>query len=120
MIKKSIKYYLVGVFLLSLAFQLNAQNNYVLKYSVKDYPKFKSKNMNSSHISIVYNGEIYNYLELREELKRRGNTFSTNTHSEVILASHLEYGPNCVKRFNGMWAFCIYDEVKGILFFSRR
>ena len=82
--------------------------------------KFKSKNMNSSHISIVYNGEIYNYLELREELKRRGNTFSTNTHSEVILASHLEYGPNCVKRFNGMWAFCIYDEVKGILFFSRR
>ncbi len=68
---------------------------------------------------IVYNGEIYNFKELKRELKKKGHTFKTKTDTEVILASYLEYGFDCVERFNGMWAFCIYDLGKRILFCSR-
>jgi asparagine synthase (glutamine-hydrolysing) len=68
---------------------------------------------------IVYNGEVYNYLELKSELIERGYEFKTNTDTEVILASYLEWGFDCVKRFNGMWAFVIYDPDKNILFGSR-
>lgn len=68
---------------------------------------------------IVFNGEIYNYLELREELKGKGYEFKSNTDTEVILASYMEWGKECVSRFNGMWAFVILDTRKNILFGSR-
>ena len=68
---------------------------------------------------IVYNGEVYNYLELREELRKKGYEFRTDTDTEVILASYLEWGFDCVRKFNGMWAFVIYDPQKNILFGSR-
>ncbi len=75
--------------------------------------------INNCDISIVFNGEIYNYLELRKILKKKGYVFATGTDTEVILASYLEWGENCVNKFNGMWAFCIYDRNKDILFCSR-
>jgi len=68
---------------------------------------------------IVYNGEIYNYLELREELKQKGFKFTTNTDTEVLLKSYIEWGTDCVNRFNGMWAFAILDLGKSTLFLSR-
>lgn len=68
---------------------------------------------------IVFNGEIYNFLELKEELKEKGYKFKNHSDTEVILASYFEWGKDCVKRFNGMWAFCIYDLNKKILFLSR-
>jgi asparagine synthase (glutamine-hydrolysing) len=68
---------------------------------------------------IVFNGEIYNFLEIRKELENKGYKFKSNSDTEVILASYLEWGKNCVKRFNGMWAFCIYDLQKKVLFLSR-
>ena len=68
---------------------------------------------------ITYNGEVYNFLELREKLEKKGYKFKSNTDTEVILASYLEWGFDCVKKFNGMWAFCIYDLQKKILFCSR-
>ena len=68
---------------------------------------------------IVFNGEIYNYLELRKELIGKGYTFRTNTDTEVIMASYQEWGIDCQKRFNGMWAFAIWDNVKKQLFLSR-
>jgi asparagine synthase (glutamine-hydrolysing) len=68
---------------------------------------------------IVYNGEIYNYLELKEELVKRGYEFKTSTDTEVVLASYFEWGFDCVKKFNGMWAFVIYDPENGMLFGSR-
>lgn len=68
---------------------------------------------------IVYNGEIYNYKELREEMKTRGCEFTTGTDTEVVLAAYREWGLNCVKRFNGDWAFAIYDVRKNIVFMSR-
>lgn len=68
---------------------------------------------------IVYNGEIYNYIELRDELKKRGRTFVSQSDTEVILQAYEEWGTDCVKHFNGMWAFCIYDQQKNTCFASR-
>lgn len=73
----------------------------------------------TGNIWIVYNGEVYNYIELREELKFLGYSFRTNTDTEVILKSYKEWGFDCVNHFNGMWAFVIYDKRKNILFGSR-
>ena len=68
---------------------------------------------------ITFNGEIYNYIELREELKDKGYTFHTQTDTEVILAAYDCWGESCVKRFNGMWSFVIYDKERNKLFASR-
>ena len=68
---------------------------------------------------IVYNGEIYNYLELREELKRSGRSFQTNTDTEVILTAYEEWGVECLTKLNGMWAFAIWDHRKRKLFCAR-
>ncbi len=70
-------------------------------------------------IWIVFNGEIYNHIELREELKKNGVLFQTDTDTEVIIQSYLYWGETCVDHFNGMWAFVIYDRRKNILFGSR-
>ncbi|MGH2396402.1 MAG: asparagine synthase (glutamine-hydrolyzing), partial [bacterium] len=68
---------------------------------------------------IVFNGEIYNYLELREELQRRQHLFHTSSDTEVILAAYREWGETCVSRFNGMWAFALWDAREQKLFCSR-
>lgn len=70
-------------------------------------------------LCIVYNGEIYNYIELRCQLKDLGHTFRTGTDTEVILAAYLEWGTSCVQHFNGMWSFAILDERKGLVFCAR-
>ena len=58
---------------------------------------------------LVYNGEVYNYRELRAELEAAGHTFRTHCDSEVIVHAYEEWGPACAARFNGMWAFAIAD-----------
>lgn len=68
---------------------------------------------------IVFNGEIYNYIELRAELKTKGYKFHTQTDTEVILNSYLEWGTDCLNHFNGMWAFAIFDKYKNRLFCAR-
>lgn len=68
---------------------------------------------------ITYNGEVYNYLELREELKGRGYSFNTETDTEVVLAAYAEWGPECLSRFNGMFAFALWDSHKQQLFCAR-
>lgn len=73
----------------------------------------------SAGLTIVYNGEIYNYLELREELIGQGCVFFTSTDTEVILAAYAKWGEECVKRFNGMWSFAIFDAVSNKMFASR-
>jgi asparagine synthase (glutamine-hydrolysing) len=74
---------------------------------------------NESELSIVYNGEIYNFMEIRQELEALEYVFSTHCDSEVILAAYQHWGEHCVERFNGMWAFCIYDRSAQSLFLSR-
>ena len=68
---------------------------------------------------IVYNGEIYNYLELRKCLEKKGVKFSTDGDTEVLLYAYAVWGEECVTRFNGMWAFAIYDTQENTLFCSR-
>ena len=68
---------------------------------------------------LVFNGEIYNYLELRRDLERLGHRFATGTDSEVLLASYREWGPACLDRFLGMFAFAIWDEGDSRLFVAR-
>ena len=68
---------------------------------------------------LVFNGEIYNYVELREELQALGYEFHSRTDSEVILHGYAEWGAACVERFNGMWAFALWDARRGRLLLSR-
>ena len=68
---------------------------------------------------LTYNGEIYNYKELRAELISRGHSFRSQTDSEVILAAYVEWGDACVERFNGMWALALLDKERKKLFCSR-
>lgn len=72
-----------------------------------------------SDLVITYNGEIYNYIELKVELEVLGCTFKSKTDTEVILAAYQMWGEKCVSRFNGMWSFAIFDRKKKILFCSR-
>ena len=68
---------------------------------------------------ITYNGEIYNYQEIRKELEAKGRKFVSSSDTEVILQAYQEYGLECLSRFNGMWAFCLYDIPKKQLILSR-
>ncbi len=68
---------------------------------------------------ITFNGEIYNFQVIREELEKRGYSFNNHTDTEVILNSYKEWGTDCIYKFNGMFAFGIYDEKKGIVFIAR-
>lgn len=68
---------------------------------------------------ISYNGEIYNYIELREELKRIGFQFSTETDTEVVLSAYRAWGLGCFSRFNGMWALALWDGERKKLILSR-
>ena len=68
---------------------------------------------------IVFNGEIYNFLELRRELESLGWRFRSSGDTEVLLAAYRQWGPDCVSRFNGMWAFLIHDRRRGVVVGSR-
>lgn len=68
---------------------------------------------------ITFNGEVYNYIELREELKNRGHVFVTQTDTEVVLEAYKEWGFECLQKFNGMFAFSLYDKKNNQLFCVR-
>lgn len=68
---------------------------------------------------LVFNGEIYNYVELGNELAEKGHHFYTKTDTEVIIHSYIEWGRDCVEHFNGMWSFVLYDRINSVLFCSR-
>lgn len=71
------------------------------------------------HCALVFNGEIYNYVELRERLMRRGHVFKTQGDGEVILKGYQEWGEDVVQRLEGMWAFALFDKKQGRLMLSR-
>jgi len=73
----------------------------------------------SGRFMIIHNGEVFNYIELRNELLSKGYKFISDTDTEVILYSFIEWGPACLDKFNGMWAFCIYDLETSKLFLCR-
>ncbi len=68
---------------------------------------------------ITYNGEIFNFPEIKETLISKGHSFKSESDTEVILAAYMEWGPLCLKKFNGMWAFAIWDNLNKELFLAR-
>jgi len=68
---------------------------------------------------IILNGEIYNYLEIKNDLVKKGYTFHSTSDTEVVMAAYEEWGEPCVERFNGMWAFALYDKKEQKVFCSR-
>lgn len=73
----------------------------------------------SGKFILTYNGEIYNYLEIKEKLKKLGASFKSQSDTEVILEAYKQWGTSCLDHFNGMFAFALYDRVRGVLFCAR-
>jgi len=73
----------------------------------------------SGHFALTYNGEIYNYLEIFAELTALGVRFRSHSDTEVLLEAYKQWGAACLKRLNGMFAFALYDSVRGVLFCAR-
>src|SRR5207249_7317765 len=90
------------------------------RLSIIDLPTgFQPMSDESGRVWIVYNGEIYNYKELREGLLERGHSLRTNSDTEAIVHLYEEKGPDCVLSLNGMFAFAIWDDVRGRLLLAR-
>lgn len=68
---------------------------------------------------LIFNGEVYNYIELKEELRKEGAVFRTETDTEVVLEAYRYWGEECTKRFNGMWSIILYDSAEKQVFVSR-
>jgi asparagine synthase (glutamine-hydrolysing) len=93
------------------------------RLSIVDLHERSNQPLHYSHAgrayTLVFNGEIYNFRALRAELERLGFAFSTQTDSEVILAAYAAWGDDCLRRFNGMWAFALFDATEQKLLLSR-
>lgn len=89
------------------------------RLAILDLSTAGNQPMHYDQYCIVFNGEIYNYIELRDELLNLGHTFITCTDTEVILHAYAEWGESCVQRLRGMWAFCIYQKNTGEVLLCR-
>ena len=94
----------------NIAFGFNRLSIIDLEYGNQPFKK--------DNRTIIFNGEIYNHNELREELNKN-NEFTTNSDTEVLLTSYINYGEKCLDKLRGMFAFIIYDEVKDMVFGAR-
>lgn len=98
------------------------KDNFALAHrrlSIIDLSTTSDQPMHRYGLTIIFNGEIFNYLEIKDELLGLGYTFETKSDTEVILAAYKEWDYDCLSHFNGMWSFCIYDEEKQRFFCSR-
>ncbi len=89
------------------------------RLSIIDLKEQSNQPFENENYILIYNGEIYNYLEIKEDLKLKGHKFKTQSDTEVLLKSYIEYKEDCVNRFIGMWSFAIYDKLNKKLFLSR-
>ncbi len=89
------------------------------RLSIIDLTNAGHQPFNRNHLWITYNGEVYNYVELRDELMLLGYSFKTLTDTEVILAAYEQWGVNAFSKFNGMWAFAVFDSKNNEIVFSR-
>jgi asparagine synthase (glutamine-hydrolysing) len=89
------------------------------RLSIIDLKKSSNQPFSIDGYTLTFNGEIYNYIEIKKKLERKGIVFITNSDTEVLLRSYIFWGPKCVNLFNGMWAFSIHDPINKIIFSSR-
>ena len=78
------------------------------RLSIIDLSKLGHQPFCFRNLFMVYNGEVYNYLEIKKELILKGHSFETNSDTEVVLKAYAEWGDEAFKKFNGMWAIVIY------------
>lgn len=92
-----------------------------VRLSILDLSKAGHQPMQSSdtRYTIVFNGEIYNYIEIRKELEEHGFTFRSNTDTEVLLSAYVKWGEDCLNKLNGMFAFAVYDKADESVFIAR-
>jgi asparagine synthase (glutamine-hydrolysing) len=89
------------------------------RLSILDLSQAGHQPMKWKHLCITFNGEIYNYIELRKELLQLGHIFKSSSDTEIILAAYEQWGTKSFSKFNGMWAFAIHDSLKNEIVFSR-
>ncbi len=101
--------------------KINNTNKVLLhsRLSIIDLKDQSHQPFKDDNFIIVFNGEIYNYIELKIELQNKGHKFRTSSDTEVLLKSYIEYGEDCIKKFIGMWSLAILDKTKNIVFLSR-
>lgn len=94
-----------------------------VRLSIIDLSKAGHQPMQYEHkkrtVTIIFNGEVYNFQEIRTELEKEGYQFKSRTDTEVVLAAYLEWDVKCLEKFNGMFSFAIYDKSKGRIFGAR-
>lgn len=89
------------------------------RLSIQDLTEASVQPFEKNHLCLTFNGEIYNFIELREELISLGYQFETSGDTEVVIEAYREWGENCFNRFNGMWAMAIWDSRENQLILSR-
>tara|TARA_B100000579_G_scaffold433454_1_gene452240 strand:- start:668 stop:2527 length:1860 start_codon:yes stop_codon:yes gene_type:complete len=94
-------------------------NLFSSRLSIIDLDKRSNQPFKTNNTIIIFNGEIYNFLEIKNFLKSKKLKFFTNSDTEVLIKSYEYWGEECVNQFDGMWSFCIYDYKKRKIFISR-
>ena len=107
---KSVEFYEEGSIFISFGHR---------RLSIIDLNENANQPYHYENYTIVFNGEIYNYLELKEELKEKGIVFQTKSDTEVLIKSYAYWGRECLHKFNGMFSFLIYDRNKKEVFLAR-
>jgi asparagine synthase (glutamine-hydrolysing) len=99
----------------------NSLNIYLLhsRLSIIDLKNRSNQPFKKKHITLIFNGEIYNYKEIKKNLEELGYKFYTESDTEVLASAYLQYGEKCVDYFEGMWAFALWDDKIKKLFLSR-
>ena len=103
-------------------FWLNENHNLGFAHrrlSVIDLSNEAAQPMHYLHCTIIFNGEIYNYLEIKEFLSKKGFVFTTQSDTEIVVAAYLFWGKDCLHQFDGMFAFAVFDNKKNEVFFAR-
>lgn len=90
-----------------------------VRLSILDLSTSGHQPMENNRYALVFNGEVYNYVELREELLALGHTFRTQTDTEVLLEAYSEWGLNCLDKLNGMFAFAVFNKETGDVVIAR-
>ena len=89
------------------------------RLSIIDLNQESGQPMKYKNLIIVFNGEIFNYLEIKKELEQKGHFFKTKSDTEVLLKSYFEWGERCLKKLEGMFAFCVYNITSREIFIAR-